>query len=138
MKTLNSFLKGKSKGAVRLKSCRNTANCATKKPPRKLHTERLREEKRSSKLPALTKSSSSRSTRAGSVFVCTQYDCRGGTQIHNQQIQTLRQVCRLAGVLFEGRGLAQVSLHVHHKPEEERGTRARHMHCILNGRRKDN
>lgn len=32
MKTLNSFLKGKSKGAVRLKSCRYTANCATKKP----------------------------------------------------------------------------------------------------------
>lgn len=55
------------------------------------------------------------------VSVRTQYHCRGGAQMHSQQVQTLRQVCRLAGVLFEGRGFAQVSLHVHDEPEEERG-----------------
>lgn len=84
------------------------------------------------KLLALTKlPCSSRTTREESVFVLTQYDCRGGTQIHNKQIQTLRQVCRLAGVLFQGCGFAQVSLHVHHKPKEHRGTHAWHTHCIL-------
>lgn len=55
----------------------------------------------------------------GGVFVRTQHDCRGGTQVDHEQIQTLRQVRRLAGVLFEGCGFAQVSLHVHHKPKEQ-------------------
>lgn len=132
--TENSKLTCKGKGAARLRSCHYTANCVTKNPRRQPHTERLREEKKEE----ANFCSSSRTTRADGVFVCTQDDCRGGTQIHNQQIQALRQVRRLAGVLFEGRGLAQVSLHVHHKPEEERGTRARHMHCILKGWCKDN